>query len=357
MNLRDVIKFTAIFFLNVLCLVSFPFCVSKVESYLDYGSSENRLLTLGKIIGLFSILAILSIFIPLTWYKIIGSIFVETTDSMWWMIGLFPMMFISNGVMQLKLESYRRLGSAVKQAWLREHYRHQSKEVILFLRSFVKGSMAELPKKMAKGAVTVSGGAFNRPVGGLFTDQAVVAIGQTNEEIGDSNLMVFLSDDDRWESMFILAARMARVIIAIPGTSSGLVDELDSLRKNHLLNRTVFLMPPASGLLFSGYLHKEGIETEWQNAREAWQDRGLFFPEYDKKGKIFTISDDGEVNYEVSLQGDLELRKTKNEIINLIAKLYYQKTTIAALIPLLEQLEASTPLRNVFLNKDELVQP
>jgi hypothetical protein len=71
----------------------------------------------------------------------------------------------------------------------------------------------------------------------------VIALGKSGEQVGAGRVDV---PDDRWQEAFAVIARSAHAIFLLPSTRDGTHWEIDFLvREPALLDRTVFLVPPA----------------------------------------------------------------------------------------------------------------
>jgi hypothetical protein len=103
----------------------------------------------------------------------------------------------------------------------------------------------------------------------------VIALGQSGEQVGAGRVDV---PDDRWQEAFAVLARSAHAIFLLPSTREGTHWEIDFLmREPALLERTVFLVPPAFfGHVMGGIV---GVERD-PGARALGNRRKLYRSRY-----------------------------------------------------------------------------
>ncbi|RPJ79116.1 MAG: hypothetical protein EHM20_02235 [Alphaproteobacteria bacterium] len=127
-----------------------------------------------------------------------------------------------------------------------------------------------------------------------------------------------------WRTNFELLADHSKAIIVFPELSNGLYQiELPYICSRGLLDKTLFIMPPVYTNLVSGEKklslddsqpHRWDISIDqtrshrWDSIRNQFTNQGLFIPEYDANGQIFTLDKSGNIAKDISLQGDEDIR-------------------------------------------------
>lgn len=111
----------------------------------------------------------------------------------------------------------------------------------------------------------------------------VIALDQEGEKLGAGRLS---SADADWEDLVLLLMKQAKAIFIVPGTSQGVIWEVEQLRNYH--NKTVYIMPPAK------YWQGE-VEQQWDTTQKEYITRGIFFPSYRKTGALFRLNEHGRV--------------------------------------------------------------
>src|ERR1041384_4565570 len=95
-----------------------------------------------------------------------------------------------------------------------------------------------------------------------------------------------ITDDVHWFNKFCRLAIHAKVIIVIPGTSLGTLEEIRWLTKSELLNKTIFLKP-------QGY-----PRDEWKRTSDYFREKeGMDFPSYSRLLMSFRINKDGSYHH------------------------------------------------------------
>ena len=99
----------------------------------------------------------------------------------------------------------------------------------------------------------------------------------------------FLPDDD-WKSNFELFAKAAHSIIVIPGYTPSTMWEIEWLKTNFLLDKTIFIMP--------GHINKDesfNITQFWDKTIENLSDIGIELPKYQYEGLLFKMNAYGKL--------------------------------------------------------------
>ena len=114
----------------------------------------------------------------------------------------------------------------------------------------------------------------------------VVALGRPGEAFGAGRVV---TPDAEWKQDILLLLRRARSILLIPSHRPGTLWEIESIQREGLLEKCIFIMPPQS---------KKVIDTaeRWAQAKAAAEKLGIELPEYQHKGLLFTLSTAGKVS-------------------------------------------------------------
>jgi len=114
----------------------------------------------------------------------------------------------------------------------------------------------------------------------------LVALGEPGEHLGAGRIKT--SDAD-WQQAVKQLVENAKAVLIIPSDRPGTVWEVNHLRTENLLHKTVFIMPPEA----------RGFDwrARWHEARKALGDFGAALPEYDRHGLMFRLNQDGQVLY------------------------------------------------------------
>ena len=170
-------------------------------------------------------------------------------------------------------------------------------------------------------------------------------------------MLYFQSAKATWFEMFNLAAQAARSVILIPGTSSGLMQEVHALISSDSLVKVIVFMPPTpTGMIkwFVGYGGTGRIARQWEDARTSWRDLGLELPAYRNCGMLFMLNSIGtvEVNYELDGNcGDIDLRP----ICTLLQRVTGPSAPLSEIIAKLERLEVAARMPGILRQVIELI--
>ncbi|WP_433241598.1 hypothetical protein ACQPYK_36515 [Streptosporangium sp. CA-135522] len=136
-----------------------------------------------------------------------------------------------------------------------------------------------------------------------------IALGPPSEGLGIPRIEE--QSDDHWRDLFARLASAAEHIIMIPSASRWVQWEMNWLRANHRLNRTIFVMPefphvPSKGIVeapsFQGFPEELSDpkkarwldpREEWAKARSASKAQGFSLPAYSDAGALFTLGPRG----------------------------------------------------------------
>ena len=120
----------------------------------------------------------------------------------------------------------------------------------------------------------------------------------------DSHYLEIAVKAELWEQAFLLLAQSSRAIVMIPSATSGILREVELLRRRpDLLKRTVVVLPPVVRKRFTWYGHDRA--KGWKTVREAWRASSLSLPAYPEAGMAFSPNQDFSVGRGVSLNGSI----------------------------------------------------
>jgi hypothetical protein len=111
----------------------------------------------------------------------------------------------------------------------------------------------------------------------------LIALGKPGEHFGAGRIEV---TDAVWQQEFAILAKSADRIFVVPSATPGCMWELNWLKRHRLLNRCLFLSPPASTNI-------EERTSEWASAADRLHAVGIELPGYDKRGKWFAVTETG----------------------------------------------------------------
>jgi hypothetical protein len=135
----------------------------------------------------------------------------------------------------------------------------------------------------------------------------LLALGKEGESIGAGRLR---SDDESWRSSFYLLAKKASVIILIPAPSERTFFEIEWIKDNMFLEKTIFVMPPETVLRFGEMIGFSSQPQQNKDYAESWsllqmrsEEIGLRFPVYDKKGGLVEFKNNSSLYAQCVFEG------------------------------------------------------
>lgn len=121
----------------------------------------------------------------------------------------------------------------------------------------------------------------------------LLGLGREGDAIGAGKLC---SSDDDWEEMFFRLSQATKSIIVVPGLTNGCFTEIKSIISRRLLDKSIFLMPPAvprSIFDWTAFAHtadhdpnERDYAKEWEDVRTCLQAMGIKLPPYDRLGSL-----------------------------------------------------------------------
>lgn len=114
----------------------------------------------------------------------------------------------------------------------------------------------------------------------------LIALGRPGEAIGAGRIV---TEDANWMADILILMRRAKAIFLVPAGRPGTLWEIETLKREGLLNKVILIMPPRT---------KGGIYTKerWEAARQALASHGLEAPEHQERGLLFEVGPDGKVS-------------------------------------------------------------
>ena len=113
----------------------------------------------------------------------------------------------------------------------------------------------------------------------------LIALGRPGESIGAGRI---LTDDERWQADIVTLMKRSKGILLVPSDRQGTVWEMDTLKREGLFDKVVFIMPPHTT---GGY----DTSVRWEAARAAMAVHGLEAPEHQDRGMLFRLGSDGKL--------------------------------------------------------------
>lgn len=162
----------------------------------------------------------------------------------------------------------------------------------LYLRPFASTGVFETT---GMGAATAgAGGAVSALVGAKIElesqmERAVrplgqlVALGRPLEHIGAGRLQV---EDGQWKEAVRLLMSKARLLIVLPSSRIGTLDEIEMILESGLIERTVVIDPP-------NISHSKTFDhsAEWKHVQDAFAKRGFEVPTETRLGRLIFYGD------------------------------------------------------------------
>jgi len=113
----------------------------------------------------------------------------------------------------------------------------------------------------------------------------LIALGKPGEAIGAGRI---LTEEEHWQADIVNLMRRAKGILIVPSDREGTVWEMDTLKREELFSKVVFIMPPTSKGEFDTF-------RRWEAAKCAMAVNGLEAPEHQDRGLLFRLGPDGKL--------------------------------------------------------------
>jgi len=133
-----------------------------------------------------------------------------------------------------------------------------------------------------------------RPLGRM------VALGQPLEHNGAGRILV---GETEWQSAIRLLMTQAKLIIMLPSSRQGTLEEIDMILGSELIERTVFIDPPNLARK-----HRFDHVADWKLVREAFEARGYTIPKDSHAGLLMFFGQERAPRFKERLDIDADDR-------------------------------------------------
>ena len=190
--------------------------------------------------------------------------------------------------------------------------REDKRSYSLYLRGFFTTGRMPIFTDMADRALSAAGSEGILDIEAIVGDAVesespLVALGKPGEQIGAGRIQ---SQVEQWQKDVDLLAKGATHIFVLPTDTPGTKWEIEYIMENQLIERCIFLMPPAGSNI--------DWREDWERTASEMQKLGIHLPPYKSNGMIFTIGKDGTVKLSISLGANA--KQVKNDINELIRR-------------------------------------
>lgn len=178
----------------------------------------------------------------------------------------------------------------------RELIRLEQRPPVFLLRSFLQSSLSRHSRTIDYSTVGLHGDGLPTASPGQNIVQTLekwlgffgrpVALGIPKEEMpesGEHEIVFVRTDDTTWEQAFQVLARHSRFLFLVPGSTPGVIKEMEAIRDQGFCARTFVYMPPAP----KGSPDQSRIQKEWQRTREYCAKYRFALPEHEADGMLF----------------------------------------------------------------------
>jgi len=187
-------------------------------------------------------------------------------------------------------------------------------EFYLYLRAFETTGRLQVPlylrlRKFSIGLFQLVTSDLESYVGSAVGSAVpLIAMGRPGESVGAGRVV---ASEEHWEGDISTLMRRATGILLIPSSRPGTLWEMDALKRNGLLRKVVFVMPPRT---------HGGLDTRerWEAARSILVGHGIEAPEHQERGLLFETDPDGKVcNVEpLLLNSARQVRKSLRRLLS-----------------------------------------
>jgi signal peptidase I len=172
----------------------------------------------------------------------------------------------------------------------------KKREYVLYLRPFASSGKLPVENTLESRVDRLLMGAywdFEFALGyGLAHRQTLVALGDG----GSLGVLKIKSSDEQWKESVRALMQDSSAIFVVHSTSPGTFWEIEILSSDPvLLRKTIFLQPPRVyhwSLIFR-LRWVRAKQSRWADVSEAVKRYGLIFPEFDRRGQVFTLNSGG----------------------------------------------------------------
>jgi len=113
----------------------------------------------------------------------------------------------------------------------------------------------------------------------------LIALGRPGESIGAGRVR---TDTERWQADIVTLMHRSKGILLIPSDRPGTLWEMDTLNRERLFSKVVFIMPPRT-------TGEYDTSARWEAARKAMAVHGLEAPQHQERGMLFRLDSDGRL--------------------------------------------------------------
>jgi membrane protein implicated in regulation of membrane protease activity len=217
------------------------------------------------------------------------AMYAPVSDLQLWGVLLAAIVIAALGVTVLSLwaDLYGQRGRDIQAQAIFDalHRRETPPPYTLYLRPFLStGAFSEIGAGASVAGMPLAGlggaeieleaqiEAAVRPLGKL------VALGQPLEHIGAGRVLV---DEQDWKGAIRLLMTQAKLIIMLPSSRQGTLEEIEMILGSDLIERTVFIDPP-------NLARKARFDhaADWKQVREAFETRGYAIPADSRAGLL-----------------------------------------------------------------------
>lgn len=149
----------------------------------------------------------------------------------------------------------------------------------------------------------------------------LLALGRPGEAVGAGRIAI---PENAWKEKFYTLSERAKAIILIPSARQGTFFEMEWLKNNRHLAKTMFLMPPKTRLRGSEMLQlafttnysraEKDYSKDWESMRTRAEAIGLRFPPYSQAGALIQFRSGGDDFVQYDLGEDVPMiRRVLNE--------------------------------------------
>ena len=221
--------------------------------------------------------------------------------------------FSAAGLMYLQ-KRIERAANSRHYRWVQLDAIDDRRPPVLALRSITDSTLTKEPSIHLRRHPRFSGdepGSSNLRSLGLAAEPLgrLVAIGRPLEKWAANEAyetLILSVSDANWFEVFERVAKAARAILLTPGTTDGLVQEINALRQLHFLDRTIVFMPPTPKQEPSYSLvrirNPTTLAKGWADATAYWGERALHLPAYNPAGMLYRANPDLSIAESVVLE-------------------------------------------------------
>lgn len=154
----------------------------------------------------------------------------------------------------------------------------------------------------------------------------------------DHAVVVLNYRDVDWKKDFELLALSCRAIFVFPGTTQSLQYELDFIKGEDLLKKTIFLLPPAIRY-FDGTNTIASLRSNWNTLEKTLSRDGIALPRYCISGVMFIVGEDPVRLCNGGIQDSERIQLREDSIRQVISQISTDCIALSDIYPLLSYRE------------------